>query len=383
MRPRRPTIRDVATMARVSTGTVSNVLTGRRAVRPATRQRIEQAIAALGYTPDLTARALIARRGRTAPDHGDGVPRLTCIGYVCADHVAHVGVLPHRGDRVTAFGIERKLGGRAANVAVTVAGLGPPWPVAVDLLSVVGEDAESDWAETVLAERDVRLLQASRDSGGRLSRCIILVEPDGRRTILNEPLQVSPATLADWRAAISGERLPALFVQGDQVRPLAEVMAGPAFRQLFRVTQIGSADVGADWLDRLAPLFSLVVISREAAHRLLAGGGGTTDLVERAVAALRDMAGMVALTLGPEGAVLIQNGEVIARAAAPAVEVIDETGAGDTFTGVLIAALLHGEAPDAALAAAVHGGSAAVSVIGAQEHRLTATLLRSASAAAV
>jgi ribokinase len=377
--PGRPTIRDVATMARVSTGTVSNVLTGRRAVRPATRQRIEQAIAALGYTPDLTARALIARRGRTAPDHGDGVPRLTCVGYVCADHVAHVGVLPHRGDRVTAFGIERKLGGRAANVAVTAAGLGPPWPVAVDLLSVMGEDAESDWAETVLAERSVRLLQASRVPGGRLSRCIILVEPDGRRTILNEPLQVGRTALAAWRATIGAERLQALFVQGDQVRSLAELMASPAFAQLFSVTQIGSGDVEADWLGRLAPLFSLVVISREAAHRLLAGGGGTTDLVERAAAALRGMAGMVALTLGPEGAVLICRGEVVARAAAPAVEVVDETGAGDTFTGVLTAALLHGEAPEAALAAAVRGGSAAVSVSGAQEHRLTATRLRSAS----
>lgn len=382
MRPRRPTIRDVATMAGVSTGTVSNVLTGRRAVQPATRQRIDQAIAALGYTPDLTARALIARRGRTAPDYGDGVPRLTCVGYACADHMAHVGVLPHRGDRMTALGIDRMLGGRAANVAVTAAGLGAPWPVAVDLLSVMGEDAECDWAENILAERQVRLLPASRAPGGRLSRCIILVEPDGRRTILNEPLQVSPASLAEWRAALSGERLPALFVQGDQVSSLAEVLARPEFGRLFSVTQIGTGEVGADWLDQLAPLFSLVVISREAAHRLLAGGGGTTDLVERAVAALQRMAGMVALTLGSEGAVLIQRGDVIARAAAPAVEVVDETGAGDTFTGVLIAALLHGEAPDAALAAAVRGGSAAVTVSGAQEHRLTASRLRSASATA-
>ena len=199
----------------------------------------------------------------------------------------------------------------------------------------MGEDGESDWAETVLAERNVRLLQASRVPGGRLSRCIILVEPDGRRTILNEPLQVGRAALAAWRAAIPGERLPALFVQGDQVLSLAELMASPAFAQLFSVTQIGSGDVEADWLDRLAPLFSLVVISREAAHRLLAGGGGTTDLVERTAAALRGMAGMVALTLGAEGAVLICRGEVVARAAAPAVEVVDETGAGDTFTGVL------------------------------------------------
>ena len=77
MTSRRPTIRDVATAAGVSTGTVSNVLTGRRAVQPATRRRIEAAIASLGYTPDLAARALIGRRGRAAPAHGPEVPRLT------------------------------------------------------------------------------------------------------------------------------------------------------------------------------------------------------------------------------------------------------------------------------------------------------------------
>ena len=383
MRPRRPTIRDVATMAGVSTGTVSNVLTGRRAVQPATRTRIERAIASLGYTPDLTARALIARRGRTLLRYGDTVPRLACIGYVCADHVAHIDVLPHRGDRVMALDIEKKLGGRAANVAATAAGLGPPWPVAVELLSVLGEETESDWAETVLAERQVELLPASRVPDARLSRCIILVEPDGRRTILNEPLQVSPAGLAEWRGALAPGRLPALFVQGDQVAALAGELAKPDFRQLFSITQIGGREANADWLDQLAPLFSLVVLSRETAHKLLAGGGGTMDLVERVIAAVRGMSGMVALTLGPEGAVLIQGGEVIARAAAPAVDVVDETGAGDTFTGVLVAALLHGEAPAAALAAAVRGASRAVTVRGAQEHGLTAARLCPAPSAAV
>jgi DNA-binding LacI/PurR family transcriptional regulator len=44
----RPTIRDVARAAGVSTGTVSNVLTGARAVAPATRRAIEAAIAELG-----------------------------------------------------------------------------------------------------------------------------------------------------------------------------------------------------------------------------------------------------------------------------------------------------------------------------------------------
>lgn len=376
MRPGRPTIRDVATAAGVSTGTVSNVLTGRRAVQPATRRRIEAAIASLGYTPDLAARALIGRRGRAARAYAADVPRLICVGYLCADHVAHLGVLPHRADRVTASGIEKKLGGRAANVAVTAAGLGPPWPVAVELLSVLGLDPESDWAEALLAERLVTLLPGSRMADGRLSRCFIMVEPDGSRTIVNEPLQVAPEALAAWRDIVDGDQPPALFVQGDQVAVLAPVLARPAFRRTFTATQIGNAEAaqaGAAWLERLAPLFSLVVLNHEAARKLLGAAGGTADLIERVGAALAG--GKVALTLGAEGAVLLERGRVLARAAAPAVEVVDETGAGDTFTGTLIAALLHRVPPGPALAAAVRAGSLAVTVSGAQEHGLTAARL--------
>ena len=345
-------------------------------MQPATRRRIEAAIASLGYTPDLAARALIGRRGRAARAYAADVPRLICVGYLCADHVAHLGVLPHRADRVTASGIEKKLGGRAANVAVTAAGLGPPWPVAVELLSVLGLDPESDWAEALLAERLVTLLPGSRMADGRLSRCFIMVEPDGSRTIVNEPLQVAPEALAAWRDIVDGDQPPALFVQGDQVAVLATVLARPAFRRTFTATQIGNAEAaqaGAAWLERLAPLFSLVVLNHEAARKLLGAAGGTADLIERVGAALAG--GKVALTLGAEGAVLLERGRVLARAAAPAVEVVDETGAGDTFTGTLIAALLHRVPPGPALAAAVRAGSLAVTVSGAQEHGLTAARL--------
>lgn len=59
----RPTMSDVARAAGVSAMTVSNVLTGRRRVSPATRSRVEQAATHLGYELNLTARHL--RAGRT------------------------------------------------------------------------------------------------------------------------------------------------------------------------------------------------------------------------------------------------------------------------------------------------------------------------------
>lgn len=57
------TLHDVARLAGVSIKTVSNVVNDYPHIRPATRARVEDAIAELGYTPNLTARSL--RSGRT------------------------------------------------------------------------------------------------------------------------------------------------------------------------------------------------------------------------------------------------------------------------------------------------------------------------------
>ncbi|NUR73865.1 MAG: LacI family DNA-binding transcriptional regulator [Hamadaea sp.] len=58
-----PTLRDVAERAGVSIRTVSNVVNGFAHVAPATRARVEQVVAELGYRPNTVARSL--RQGRS------------------------------------------------------------------------------------------------------------------------------------------------------------------------------------------------------------------------------------------------------------------------------------------------------------------------------
>ena len=59
------TIKNVATRAGVSVGTVSNVLNRPSAVRPATRAKVEAAIVELGFVPNASARQLVAGKNRT------------------------------------------------------------------------------------------------------------------------------------------------------------------------------------------------------------------------------------------------------------------------------------------------------------------------------
>lgn len=59
------TIREVARHARVSVGTVSNVLAGLATVRPEMRRRVEQAMRDLDYHPNQIARSLKTRTTKT------------------------------------------------------------------------------------------------------------------------------------------------------------------------------------------------------------------------------------------------------------------------------------------------------------------------------
>lgn len=61
----RPSIRDVAALAGVSYQTVSRVINEPQRVRPATAQRVNEAIAELGYRPSKAARSLVTRDSMT------------------------------------------------------------------------------------------------------------------------------------------------------------------------------------------------------------------------------------------------------------------------------------------------------------------------------
>jgi DNA-binding LacI/PurR family transcriptional regulator len=56
---------DVARLAGVSLQTVSRVINGQNNLRPATREKVEEAIRQLGYRPNSAARALATRRSAT------------------------------------------------------------------------------------------------------------------------------------------------------------------------------------------------------------------------------------------------------------------------------------------------------------------------------
>jgi ribokinase len=85
--------------------------------------------------------------------------------------------------------------------------------------------------------------------------------------------------------------------------------------------------------------------------------------------------GLVALTLGPEGAVLLDGGEERVRARPPEVTAVDGTAAGDAFAAALLVSLMEGRERQAALERACAAGALAASRHGAQPSLPTAAEL--------
>ena len=88
--------------------------------------------------------------------------------------------------------------------------------------------------------------------------------------------------------------------------------------------------------------------------------------------ALGERNGLVCLTLGAEGAVLLEDGREIARAVPPQVRAVDGTGAGDAFTACLVVSLIEGRSRDESLRRACAAGALAASRFGAQTSLPTA-----------
>jgi ribokinase len=172
---------------------------------------------------------------------------------------------------------------------------------------------------------------------------LITVDDSGENTIVvvpgaNARLTVDPGALAGADAVVCQLEVPMDTV-------VAAAAAAPA-DALFCLNPSPAAPVPDAVLDRA----DLVVANR----------------AELAAVPGLDRAALVAVTAGADGAVLRAGGREVARAQSPAVDAVDGTGAGDSFTGALVVGLLAGLDRAAALRRACLAGAAAASRPGAQ-----------------
>jgi ribokinase len=254
---------------------------------------------------------------------------LTVVGSINLDLVTRVDRLPRPGETLSGATVEHVPGGKGANQAVAAARLGAD----VRMVGCVGADPLA--AEALAGLRAAAIQLDVREVDAATGVAIILVADDGENVIVVVPganAQVGGFT-------VEGNVLCQLEIPDEAVQ---------------------EARAQANWLCvNAAPSRPLVV---------------EADLVvvNRYEAELVGEQPLMAITMGEEGAALLEHGKEIARAQPPRVVVRDGTAAGDAFTACLVVSLIEGRDPEEALRRACAAGALAASVFGAQPSLPTA-----------
>jgi ribokinase len=264
-------------------------------------------------------------------------PRITVVGSANIDLVTRCERLPRPGETVTNATFERIPGGKGANQAVAVARLGAQ-------VSFVGRIGTDDLVLQALRREQVDTTGVVRDDG-ESGIALIVVDATGENMIV-----VAPGANARLSATdVQVDESAADAVMCQQEIPTDAVVAAAANARFFC---LNAAPARGPLRDDLKP--DLLIVNRYEYEAV-----GAYD-------------GLVALTLGADGAILLHDNHEIARATPPKVTAVDGTAAGDAFAAALVVSILNGEDHAKALQTACVAGALAASRPGAQPSLPTA-----------
>ena len=240
---------------------------------------------------------------------------VACVGLATQDTILAVPTHPPENGRVVASELVVAGGGPAATAAVTLARLG----VAVSFHGAVGDDAAGAFVRDGLAAEGIDVAGLRTVEGARTAQSVILVGPDGARSIVHRPGSAEIGSVepdAEWvhvDHAGYGRAVGRLSVDGGN--PIAGLdLRGIA---LYAPTE-----------ERLREDFG------DAEHALAAG------------------AETVVVTLGPDGSYAATSDGTVRAQGVRCEGLVSTLGAGDVFHGALLAFLVRGEPLAAALRAA-------------------------------
>jgi ribokinase len=295
--------------------------------------------------------------------NGGAAPgRVIVVGSVNVDLVVSADRLPGPGETVTGGRFARHHGGKGGNQAVAAARLGAD----VAFVGAVGGDGFGAEARAALAAEGIDLGGLVTLDTEATGVALILVDAGGENSI---------AIASGANAALTAELVSARLLAhrprpGDVILVGHEIPTGSVRTALRLARDAGAATIlnpaPAHGLDTDTLALADILTPNRGELAVLAGdaarpaGPVAQDLLEATGV------GAILVSLGADGALLVDAGG-ITPLAAPTVEVVDTTGAGDTLNGALAAGLAAGLTLSDAARRAVVAASIAVTRAGARE----------------
>ncbi|MET9021919.1 ribokinase [Actinopolymorpha sp. NPDC004070] len=284
---------------------------------------------------------------------------IAVVGSVNQDLHLRVESLPSPGETVLAETVVTGTGGKGANQAVAVVASGG----AGYLVGAVGDDAAGAAALEALRTHAVHLDAVHRLSDTPTGTAVVTVDACGQNNIV---------VAAGANALLTPEQVTcALNNLPDVTTVLAQCEVSP---EAVAAAAAHASSAGARFVLNLAPYRTIgasilkqcdpLVVNEVEATALGRDLGLAVDNMEALSLELAKRCPSVVITLGPGGALLAQ-GATRVLISAPAVHVVDTTGAGDAFVGALAAQLAESGDLEHACRAGVAAGSRAVQHHGA------------------
>ncbi|MGZ8651624.1 MAG: ribokinase [Actinomycetota bacterium] len=277
----------------------------------------------------------------------EGDPIVAVLGAINVDLVVSGAPLPGPGETVTGGTFAQHHGGKGGNQAVAAAraiGEGRVW-----MLGAVGDDQLGVAALEALREAGVQTAHVAVTPGASTGVALIAVAPGGENQISVAPGANDTLQSNDAVDALESLRPHLLLVSLEVPERTARAAVG--WSRDHAVRTVLNPAPPRPWANDLVALSTYVTPNEHEREGLGAIPKGV----------------VVVETRGAAGAVIHHPDGVQEHVPAPTVPVVDTTGAGDCFNGVLAAGLARGTELGAAVQDAVLAASLSVGTAGARE----------------
>jgi ribokinase len=284
---------------------------------------------------------------------------LHILGSINLDVVTQVANLPRAGETVVALRTDEFPGGKGANQAVAAARMGGE----VRLIGAIGGDKAGKDLRTFLSGEGVDTERVAALDSEVTGRAFICVEGGGQNTIVVDGganLALRPAHLPPAVVIAEAVRLAQLETPMETVAAFLQNGVGTGLRLL----NAAPARLEARGLFQIVDILVLNETELQTFAELKATPEGQAEIVAAATSLLAWPGQSIVVTLGAAGCLIVSQGEA-RPIAGRKVSVVDTTGAGDCFCGVLAARLAEGATLDDAAAMANAAAALAVGKAGA------------------
>jgi ribokinase len=271
---------------------------------------------------------------------------IVVMGIFAADLTFLTPKLPAWTETVLGSGFRIGPGGKGSNQAIAIARLGAP----VQFLAKIGRDEFGAMARGIYEMEGVGtgfLFESADAPTG--AAAIIIDDKTGENAIIVVP--GAAAMLSTAEIDLAGEAIgrSAVFLTQLEV-PLPLVAHGLAEARRRGVTTILNPAPAFPLSDDLLALVDILTPNETEAAMLSGLPVTSPEEAERAADALIARgAGAVVITMGAAGALLRRGGRTVMVPAVKAGQVVDTTGAGDSFNGGIAVALSEGKTLEEAI----------------------------------